>query len=79
MATGMAFGFVYVAVIGIRLIVFVIEKLISNIRKYVRSAKTKCKWCKETIKADALICKHCGMMLKDEETISQTTNPPSTP
>ena len=32
--------------------------------------KTKCKRCKETIKTDALICKHCGMMLKDEETVS---------
>jgi len=68
--TGWAFGFLYLVFMVGRLIYFVGEKLISNIRKHLGSSKTKCKWCKEIIKADALICKHCGTMLKDDETVS---------
>jgi len=64
------FGIIYATFLSFRLLSFVGGKLISNMRKYVGSAKTKCKWCKETIKTDALKCKHCGMMLTDEENAS---------
>jgi len=40
-----------------------------NLFKFLGN-KIECKWCKETIKADALVCKHCGTMLKDGETVS---------
>ena len=63
-----ASGIVYVAFFVLQSISFVVDKLKKNLGKYVRSSKTKCKWCKETIKADALICKHCGVRFEERET-----------
>ena len=40
--------------------------IIPKLGQYILGRTKKCEWCKENIKTDALICKHCGKMVKSD-------------
>ena len=41
-------------------------RIIPKLGQYIFGRTKKCEWCKEYIKTDALICKHCSKMVKSD-------------
>ena len=64
---GFALGF-FLGIIGIVIALFMSsnQEAIQH-RKFEHGKLSQCPYCKEYVKVDAIICKHCGQSFEDEE------------